>query len=82
MVVDQSMKSPVRVAFSRTVLEMEPRAVLSYWRRRIRLGHRPPKVKGSDAKVIAFVASKTGHMGYVSDKIELPPGVKVLEIVG
>ncbi len=80
--VDQSLASQVRAAFSREVLEMEPLAVLNYWKRRMlqRKGW-PPKVKLSDAEVIAFVASKAGGIGYVSDKVELPPSVKVLEII-
>ena len=81
-VVDQSLASPVRAAFSREVLEMEPRAVLFYWNRRVRERRgRPPKVKGSDADVVEFVASKAGGIGYVSNAIELPPSVKVMKIV-
>ena len=80
--VDQSLASPVRAAFSREVLEMEPRSVLEHWKRRMleRKGW-PPKVKESDAEIVAFVASKAGGIGYVSDTVELPPGVKVLEVI-
>lgn len=82
VLVDQSLASPVRAAFSREVLEMEPRSVLTYWNRRLVEGKgRPPKVKASDAEVVAFVASKAGGIGYVSDAIELPPGVRILEII-
>jgi ABC-type phosphate transport system substrate-binding protein len=82
VLVDQSLASPVRAAFSREVLQMDPRSVLTYWNRRLVEGKgRPPKVKASDAEVVAFVASKAGGIGYVSAAIELPPGVRVLEIV-
>lgn len=82
VVVDQSLASPVRAAFSREVLEMEPRSVLTYWNRRMVEGKGlPPKVKTSDAEVVAFVASKTGGIGYVSESVELPAGVKVLEVI-
>ncbi len=82
VLVDQSLASPVRAAFSREVLEMEPRSVLTYWNRHLVEGKGlPPKVKTSDAEVVAFVASKAGAIGYVSATIELPPGVRVLEIV-
>jgi len=81
-VVDQSLASPVRAVFSREVLEMEPRSVLTYWNRRLVEGKGlPPKVKTSDAEVVAFVAGKAGGIGYVSDTVELPPSVRVLEIV-
>ena len=81
-IVDQSLTSAVRGAFSRHVLKMEPRSVLNHWKRRIheRKG-RPPKVKTSDAEVIEFVASKAGGIGYVSDTVELPTSVRVLEVV-
>ena len=82
VLVDQSLASPVRAAFSREILRMEPRSVLTYWNRRLVEGKgRPPKVKASDAEVIAFVASKPGGIGYVSATIELPPGVRVLKVV-
>ena len=79
--VDQSLRSPVRLAFCREVLQQEAEAVNVYWQRRIASNVMPPMVKSSDEEVISFVASTVGAIGYVSAGTPLPDGVKVLAIV-
>ena len=80
--VDQSLASAVRAAFSREVLEMEPREVMTYWNRRVLKREAwPPKVMGTDAEVVDFVAAQVGGIGYVSDSIELPSTVKAVEVL-
>ena len=64
------------------LFETHHAGTVTYWNRRLVEGKgRPPKVKASDSEVIAFVASKPGGIGYVSATIELPPGVRVLEVI-
>jgi hypothetical protein len=38
-------------------------------------------VRGSDAEVLEFVASKEGAVGYVSPTAEVTPAVRILEII-
>ena len=82
--VDQSLQSPVRVAFTKAVLSVEgmaqTSAVQSYWLQQVYSGRgSPPVVKPSDAEVIALVASKPGAVGYVGAKPDAGL-VKVLSI--
>ena len=78
--VDLSTVSPVRHAFSNTVLGASVDAVKQQWMRNVSAGHLPPAVKGSDAAVIAFVASSRGAVGYVSESAELPATVRVVAV--
>jgi ABC-type phosphate transport system substrate-binding protein len=79
--IDQSMTSKVREAFSREILGLELPAVQNYWRKRLlEAREMPPKVKETDAEVIAHVAKHSGGIGYVSAAAELPAGVKVLRV--
>jgi len=81
-VVDQSLKSEVRVEFTESVLGLSSMAVMSYWQQQLlRGGERPPTVKRSDAEVIEFVASTRGAIGYVSERATSLEGVKVLKVV-
>jgi ABC-type phosphate transport system substrate-binding protein len=81
--VDQSGTSAVRKAFSDSVLRMPVTAAVQYWQKEMLSGSplRPPSVKGSDAEVIAFVASREGAVGYVSRGAALPPGVKAIDLI-
>jgi ABC-type phosphate transport system substrate-binding protein len=74
--VDLTATSPVREAFSRTVLGMPTIAVRAHWTRRIGNGQWPPPTRPTDAEVIAFVADHPGSVGYVSAGASLPPSVK------
>lgn len=82
--VDQSATSPVREAFSGTVLQMPATAVVQYWQRQLMTAPtaaRPPTVKPSDAEVLAYVAKTKGAVAYVSADARLPPGVKSLAVI-
>jgi ABC-type phosphate transport system substrate-binding protein len=82
--VDQSARSPVRAAFSRSVLAAEGlekiSAVENFWRQQIYSGRgTPPAVKTSDEDVRKFVASTPGAIGYVSQDADLT-GVKAVKV--
>ena len=78
--VDQSPSSLVRKAFSKEVLGKSVSAVRRYWQKMIFSGRGvPPVEKGSDAKVIDYVKSNPGAVGYVSSNADVS-GVKVLKI--
>jgi hypothetical protein len=56
-------------------------AAMSYWMRQVSGGGlRPPMVKETDEEVLAFVASNSGSIAYVSEDAGLPAAVKVLKI--
>jgi ABC-type phosphate transport system substrate-binding protein len=78
--VDQSAVSPVRRAFSDSVLGTPVDAVKRHWMRNVSAGQLPPAVKESDAAVIAFVASSRGAVGYISDSAEVPATVRVVGV--
>lgn len=82
-VVDQSLKSEVRAAFSSDALGMTPLAVMNHWHQELRAGRsrRPPRVKETDAEVVEFVAGDAGAIGYVSVDAPLDSRVKALSIV-
>lgn len=81
-VVDQSLRSEVRVEFTHDVLALSSLAVLTYWQRQLtRGGERPPPVKSSDDEVLAFVAKTPGAIGYVLPGTPSPEGVKRLQVV-
>jgi len=79
--VDQSFRSPVRVAFSEFVLNKSIDGVQLLWNRKVAKGEIPPAVKSSDEDVVAYVAETEGAIGYVSLAAPLPPTVKTLTIV-
>ncbi len=78
--VDLSTTSPVRAAFSQTVLGMSVVSVRMYWTRTMVSDHFPPMVRSSDEDVIAFVASRTGAVGYVSADAALPDTVHAVAV--
>ena len=81
--VDQSATSPVRKAFSESVLRMPISTALQYWQKQMFATPplRPPAVKGSDAEVLAFVGSTPGAVGYVSLGAALTDEVKALAVI-
>lgn len=79
--VDQSVRSPVRQAFSADVLQQDLVGVQMYWQRQIASGRVPPPVKTSDGDVVSFVASTPGAIGYVSAEASLPEGVREVAVV-
>ena len=78
--VDLSTTSPVRAAFSQTVLGMSVVSVRMYWTRTMVSDHFPPMVRSSDEDVIAFVSSRTGAVGYVSADAVLPDTVHTVVV--
>jgi ABC-type phosphate transport system substrate-binding protein len=79
--VDQSMRSPVREAFTQQVLAKRVEGLAYFWSERIRNGVTPPPVKSSDADVIEYVAANEGAIGYVSVGTPVPATVKALEVI-
>ena len=80
--VDQSVRSPVRVAFSEKILGKPVPDVQHLWLRKVAAEHVfPPRVKSSDAEVAAFVRANPGAIGYVSLEFAVDQTVKVLKIV-
>jgi ABC-type phosphate transport system substrate-binding protein len=78
--VDQSVKSPVRSAFSNRLLGRPVMDVQIYWQRRMSDGVIPPPVRTTDEDVVSFVAQTPGAIGYVSETTTLPDTVKAVEI--
>jgi ABC-type phosphate transport system substrate-binding protein len=79
--VDQSVRSPVRHAFSNDVLQQGLVQVQVYWQRKMATGQVPPPVKSSDEEIISFVASTPGAIGYVSATTPLPDSVREVAVV-
>jgi ABC-type phosphate transport system substrate-binding protein len=80
--VDQSSLAPVRLAFTRHVLNRSLGEVQLFWEQRLAtMRLLPPPTKSSDEAVLAFVASKKGAIGYVSAGVTIPPDVKLLVVV-
>jgi hypothetical protein len=52
-----------------------------FWSRKMATGVTPPPVKQTDQDVLAFVAATPGAIGYVSNSIPLPEGVREIAIV-
>lgn len=78
--VDQGKSSPVRAAFSKSVIGRPVSAVESYWQQQIFSGKEvPPAAKSSDDDVVAFVKGNPGAIGYVSAGASTA-GVKVIDV--
>jgi ABC-type phosphate transport system substrate-binding protein len=79
--LDQSSRSEVRAAFSIGVHKQSLQAIETYWQKQIFSGRTvPPFVKVGDAEMMAYVASNTNAIGYVSAGSTLIPGVKAVKI--
>ena len=80
--VDQSVKSPVRVAFSEKVLGKSVQDVEHHWLRKVAAEHVfPPRVKSSDVEVAAFVRANPGAIGYVGNEFPVDHTLKILKVV-
>jgi len=80
--VDLHADSPVREAFSQDVLGRSTSGIKNFWQRQIFSGKNvPPPELSSDADVIAFVASNSGGLGYVSEGAQVSGAVKVVTLV-
>jgi ABC-type phosphate transport system substrate-binding protein len=79
--VDQSLKTPVRRAFTTSVLGRSTGEIQRYWQDRIALDRVfPPPIKSTDEEVLRFVAATAGAVGYVGLDTAIPEGVKVISI--
>ena len=77
--VDQGKASPVRAAFSKSVIGRPVSAVESYWQQIFSGKEVPPAAKSSDDDVVAFVKGNPGAIGYVSAGASTA-GVKVIDV--
>ena len=75
--VDLPPASPIREAFSKEVLGLDPSAVADRWQKAP--GGTPPPAMASDREVLAYVRLKRGAIGYVSLGADVI-GVKVIAI--
>jgi hypothetical protein len=78
--VDLSLTSPVRARFMEHALEMTKEGLNAYWLREIGNGRYPPVAKETDDLILAFVASRSGAIGYVAPETPVPDNVKVVEV--
>jgi ABC-type phosphate transport system substrate-binding protein len=79
--VDQSLKTPVRHAFTTSVLGLSMGEIQRYWQDRVAVDRVfPPPIKSSDAEVLRFIAATTGAVGYVSPEAPIPENVKVISV--
>ncbi len=79
--VDQSLRSPLRVAFSNDVHMQGLMEIQVYWQREIAKGRVPPPVKSSDEAVVEYVASTPGAIGYVATSTALPGNVREVAVI-
>ena len=78
--IDQKDSSATRKAFSKEFLGKKVTEIKKYWMEKMFAGRdNPPKIKVSDAAVIAYVKENEGAIGYVSVGADTT-GVKVITI--
>jgi ABC-type phosphate transport system substrate-binding protein len=78
--VDLPKNSATREAFSVAIHGKSVLGIKRHWQKQIFSGRGiPPKVKKTDAEVIAFVRANPGAIGYVSGETDIS-GVKVVSI--
>lgn len=72
--------SPVREAFSQTILGRSTRAIKNFWMRQLLSGKdvAPPELTVENA--LEFVRTHPGGIAYVPSGVSLPDGVRVLEV--
>ncbi len=79
--VDLPLSSPVRKAFSEAVHGRSPDAVGAFWNRQLFSGQAvPPQTFLSSDEVLAHVLAHAEAIAYVDRGIELPDGVRELEL--
>lgn len=72
--------SPVREAFSRTILGRSTQEIKNFWRRRLFSGKEVPPLELTVEDALEFVRTTPGGIAYVPAGVSLPDGVRVLEI--
>lgn len=63
--VNLPVESPLRQAFTHSLIGMDDAQLRDYWNRRYFQGQSPPYVLGSQNAVVQFVAKTPGAIGYV-----------------
>jgi ABC-type phosphate transport system substrate-binding protein len=77
---DQQHGSPIREAFSNSIVGRSAAAVRAYWQQRIFSGlDVPPPQFHTDAEVVSYVLGHEGAIGYVSAQADLR-GAKLLQV--
>ena len=80
--VDQSAQTPVRRAFTVSVIGLSMGELQRYWQNRIASDRVfPPPVKDSDKDVLSYVAATIGAVGYVGPNTPIPEDVRVISVV-
>jgi len=78
--VDQERASPTHESFTQDVHGRGPDAIAAYWQRQVFSGRAvPPLVLIGDARVLEYVRSTPGAIGYVSSRAPTA-GVKVINV--
>jgi len=78
--VDQGGASPTHESFSKDIHGRGPDAVAAYWQRQVFSGRAvPPLVLIGDARVVEYVRSTPGAIGYVSSRAPTD-GAKVIKV--
>ena len=79
---DQSLRSRVRAAFTKDVMQLSVGELRDYWyKQTFSGGALPPKARSDNAAVVESVKSDRGGIGYVEVGTVLPPEVKTLRVV-
>lgn len=80
--VDLSASSSVREKFSREIHGKSTATIKNYWQQQIYSGKgTPPPEMPSDEKVISYVESRRGAIGYVDDDKDMgSAAVKVIQV--
>jgi len=78
--VSMLKKGPVHDAFSKDMIGMAPKKLVSVWKKVIFTGlGTPPKVVNTEAEMIRYVASTKGAIGYISASVQ-PENVNVFKL--
>lgn len=79
--VDLAESVEARQLFSREVHQKPVAAIKAYWQQQIFSGRgTPPPERATEAKVLEYVRTNPGGLGYVSGDTPLGPGLKVLRV--
>lgn len=81
--IDLAVTEPSRIDFSKAVHKKPVGAVRAFWQQQIFSGRDvPPAEKASEDEVVSYVKEHVAAVGYVSATVDLPLGVKALDVRG
>ncbi len=81
--VDLKASSAVRARFSNLIHGKATGPIVRYWQQQIFSGQgMPPPEKSSEAEILDYVRRNRNAVGYVSTKVDLGEGVKVVRVAG